>query len=260
MPKTKQPIRCFDGEAEPYSRFWTWTPRNEADDGGPAELSFYGVISEYEWFEDDITPQKFKQDLETFGGGGPIVVSIHSSGGAMFAASAIRAMLMRYEGHVTTRIDGVCASAAVWIATSGDVVQIQDSASVMVHNPGYNFLIVSELEVFKNGLLDTYEKRTGLPRNQLSRMLNEGTWMTAKQAVENGFADEVISTRRVIDPDDYKKELSNFANVPPEILNMVDVSLVENGPEPEPAPEHDLEFERQVQALRDEVDIYLQRS
>jgi hypothetical protein len=45
------PIRCFDGNAQPHEPFWR--ARNAAETGGEPEIELYGVISEYSWFEDD---------------------------------------------------------------------------------------------------------------------------------------------------------------------------------------------------------------
>ncbi|MFK5284140.1 ATP-dependent Clp protease proteolytic subunit, partial [Lacticaseibacillus paracasei] len=69
----------------------------------------------------------------------------------------------------------------------------------MVHNPIYTFFgaslnademdkFANELRVFKEGLLNAYETRTGLSREMLSAMLDAETWMTAQKAVELGFA------------------------------------------------------------------------
>ena len=67
MPSQNKPIRCFDGNAKPHDPFWKWVNLESET----PELELYGVISEYSWMDDDITPKKFKQDLYTNGKGGP---------------------------------------------------------------------------------------------------------------------------------------------------------------------------------------------
>ena len=128
----KKPMRVLEGSAKPYEPFWRVVDAAESESGEP-EIEFYGYISEYSWWDDDITPAKFKADLLNIGKGGPVTVRINSGGGEVYAASAIRAMIVDYPGQVTTRIDGLCASAATLVAMAGDVVKMQDSAYFMIH-------------------------------------------------------------------------------------------------------------------------------
>jgi len=224
------PIRVIEGKAKPFEPFWQ--VKNAAQTGGNPEIDFFGYISEFSWLGDDITPQKFKTDLYEAGKGGPITIRMHSYGGEIFAAAAIRAMLLEYPGEITVSIEGVCASAAVAIALAGKKVRIFDTAYMMVHNPGYPGFIgyltsdflrqcADELDLFKEGLLNAYETRTGMARGELSAMLDAETWMTAQQAVEFGFADELITGGSPIKKDAQPGVL-NYVNVPPVLLNAAD--------------------------------------
>ena len=114
-------------------KFWNWI--NQADENAPAErvLELYGTIAEESWFDDDITPAMFKDEL--FSGEGPITVWINSPGGDCIAASQIYTMLMDYKGDVTVKIDGVAASAASVVAMAGTKVLIAPTALMMIHNP-----------------------------------------------------------------------------------------------------------------------------
>ncbi len=200
-PHTRQPIRVIEGKAKPYERFWVARPANQS--GDPAEIDFFGYISEYSWMGDEITPQMFKDDLARVGQGGPITIRIHSGGGDMFAAAAIRAMLVDYPGQITVKIMGLAASAAVAIALAGDEIQIFDTAYMMIHHPGYQLIIgwitadwmrreAENLDLFSEGLINAYAARTGLDRAKLTQMMDAETWMTAQQAADLGFADKVI--------------------------------------------------------------------
>lgn len=227
------PIRVVEGNAKPFAPFWQ--VRNAAETGGNPEISFYGYISEFSWMGDEITPKKFREDLYMLGNGGPITIRMHSGGGEVFAASAIRSMLIEYPGEVTVCIDGLCASAAVGVALAGDKIKIYDTAYMMVHNPSYPYLMgdlnadalqkmADELRVFKEGLLNAYESRTGLERSVLTTLLDETTWMTAAKAVELGFADEVLSGGAPVKTDN---TVLNYVNVPTALLNSVSVNEVE---------------------------------
>jgi len=195
----KVPIRVFEGNAKPFDPFWRVVSAKESE-SGEAEIWFYGYISEFSWFEDDITPALFKKDLNKLGGK-PVTVRINSGGGEVFAASAIRAMIMEYKGRVTTRIDGLAASAASYVAMAGDVVKMQDSAFFMIHDPWTvaiggveDFKRAMELlKTVKNGIIETYQAKTQADEATLSRWMSNETWFTAQEALQNGFIDEVIS-------------------------------------------------------------------
>ena len=92
-------------------KFWQW--KNQlVNENGNAErvLEINGTIAEDSWFDDEVTPKLFKEEL--FAGSGDVVVWINSPGGDCIAASQIYGMLMDYPGNVTVKIDGIAASAA----------------------------------------------------------------------------------------------------------------------------------------------------
>lgn len=95
------------------------------------ELS--GTIAEDSWFDDDVTPQLFKDELNA--GSGDITVWINSPGGDCVAAAQIYNMLSNYKGKVTVKIDGIAASAASVIAMAGDTVLVSPVSMLMIHNP-----------------------------------------------------------------------------------------------------------------------------
>jgi ATP-dependent Clp protease protease subunit len=249
MPKL-QPVRCFDGSAKPYEPFWSVRNATQTED---AEIELYGFISEYSWLGDEITPAMFKDDLNRVGAGKPVTVRINSGGGEVIAASVIRSILTDYPGKVTVRIDGLCASAAVMVAMAGDVVKMQDSAYMMVHDPGYNLLfgwlnedylksLVDQLKSIKSGMLDAYSTRTGLSHERLNRMLTDETWMSAGEAVKLGFADEVITGGKTADKNaSVTNALKTFMNVPPALVNSLTRQVEQ--------------IDREAQRLREEVQI-----
>jgi ATP-dependent Clp protease protease subunit len=227
-----------DGNAKPYEAFWT--ARNAAETGGEAEIDFVGYISEFSWIGDEITPRKFRDDLYSIGKGAAITIRMHSGGGEIFAASAIRAMLMEYPGKKTVIIEGLCASAAVAIALAGDEVRIYDTAYVMVHNPSYSFFgaqldaetmdkFSNELRLFKEGILNAYETRTGLARDVLSGLMDAETWMTAQQAVSFGFANSVIDGGKPLKADN---TVMNYANIPAALMVAAQDESNSDGQEP----------------------------
>jgi ATP-dependent Clp protease, protease subunit len=230
MPNQNKPIRCFDGSAKPHEPFWQWV-NVESDQ---PELELYGVISEYSWFEDEVTPKNFKRDLYANGKGGPIKVRIDSPGGDVIAASTIRSIMSEYPGEITVQIDGMAASAAVIIAISASKVQIMDSAYMMIHDPAvlvFGAMLDIEtlkslhdsLTSIKDGIVPAYAARTGLSENQIANMMTRETWMSAREAVEYKFADEIITggqKAKGIQNVAYVNALTSYENVPHELLNL----------------------------------------
>ena len=96
-------------------------------------LFLNGTIAEESWFDDDVTPQLFKEELMS--GSGDITVWINSPGGDCVAAAQIYNMLMDYKGNVTVKIDGIPASAASVIAMAGTKVLVSPVSMMMIHNP-----------------------------------------------------------------------------------------------------------------------------
>ena len=96
-------------------RFW-----NFEETGTERTLYLEGYIAQESWFDDEVSPREFKNELER--ASGDITVWINSPGGDFFAASQIYTMLKEYKGQVTVKIDGIAASAAAVIAMAGDKV------------------------------------------------------------------------------------------------------------------------------------------
>ena len=96
-------------------------------------LFLNGTIAEESWFDDDVIPQLFKDELNK--GNGNITVWINSPGGDCVAAAQIYNMLIDYKGDVTVKIDGIVASAASVIAMAGTKVLMSPVSMLMIHNP-----------------------------------------------------------------------------------------------------------------------------
>lgn len=174
-------------------KFWNWVETE-----GSRTIYFDGYIAQDSWFDDDITPKKFKAELNA--SVGDISVWLNSPGGDVFAASQIYTMLKEYNGKVTVQIDGLAASAASVIAMAGDEVIMSPVAMMMIHNPAT--LIFGEAADFqsaikmlgevKESIINAYEQRTGLSRAKISTMMDAETWFSAQKAVELGFADKIL--------------------------------------------------------------------
>lgn len=189
-------------------KFWNWSESDPRirDETDQRVLRLEGAIAEESWFEDDVTPQLFKADL--MAGSGPITVWINSPGGDCIAASQIYNMLMDYPGDVTVKVDGVAASAASVIAMAGSRVCMSPTSLMMIHNPLTVAMgdsaemrkAIQLLDEVKESIINAYEIKTSLPRDQLSTLMDAETWMNANKARELGFCDEILFTDEQTQP------------------------------------------------------------
>lgn len=177
-------------------KFWNWL-KDEAT--GERILRLDGAIAEVSWFDDEVTPKKFREELNA--GKGNISVWINSPGGDVFAASQIYTMLRDYSGgSVTVKIHGLAASAASVVAMAGTVVEIAPTAMMMIHNPSMLACgdtaemkaAIKTLNEVKESIINAYEIKTKLNRDEISRLMDAETWFNANKAVELGFADKVM--------------------------------------------------------------------
>ena len=176
-------------------RFWNWV-RNEDD---TRTLTLNGTIAEESWFEDDVTPRMFRDELSA--GTGDVVIWINSPGGDCVAASQIYTMLMEYKGRVTVKIDGIAASAASVIAMAGTEVLMAPTSLLMLHNPLTVAIgdteemqkAIAMLDEVKESIINAYELKTGMSRAKLAHLMDAETWLNAQKAIELGFADSMLT-------------------------------------------------------------------
>ncbi len=185
------------------NKFWQF--RNEAN-SDEAELLLYDEIASSTWYGDEVTPKQFADDLRAIGGKA-LKLRINSPGGDVFAAQAIYNQLKAYTGTITAYIDGMAASAATIVTCAADKVIMPDNAIFMIHNPlvgvcGYlneqDLAGMSkQLEVVKQTIVNAYLKKCGVDEKKLAKMMDEETWMSAEEALNYGFVDEVAESGNI---------------------------------------------------------------
>lgn len=175
-------------------KFWNWI--KNSDDTRILRLE--GPIDEESFWGDEITPQMFRDELES--GEGDVTVWINSPGGNVFAAAEIYTMLKDYKGSITVKIDAIAASAASVVAMAGDTVQMSPVAMLMIHDPSTVAMgntkdmekAIEVLNEVKESIINAYASKSGLSHARIANLMSNETWMNAKKAVELGFADEVL--------------------------------------------------------------------
>ena len=213
------------------SKFWRWI-KNEAT--GERTLRLDGMITDDEflsWIFDCKTATEFRDELNS--GTGDISVWINSEGGDVFAAAKIYNMLKDYKGKVRIKIDSLAASAASVIAMAGDVVEISPVGMIMIHNPSTwaegdsaeMKTAARMLDDVKESIINAYELKTHLPREQLAQMMDDETWIHAKKAVELGFADKIIGEEKSEEEKSSPRDISSRRQIMNCLSNALKASV-----------------------------------
>jgi len=155
-------------------------------------------------------------------------IHISSVGGDVYSGYAIYGVLANLNKPKTVIIEGLCASIATLIAQAGDKVVMTTPAEFMIHNPYVQLAGDSEelkqaaeqLDRIKNTIIGVYRKRTGMNDEQISKMMDDETWMSADEAKRHGFIDEVQDKLKAVAYIDLKNiKMSKEKNKLVEILD-----------------------------------------
>ena len=157
----------------------------------------------YDWFGYDNISPKDVSDILKGVNGQDVTLEINSPGGYISAGSEIYTVLREYReytGNITAKIVGQACSAASWIALAADKVIMSPTAQMMIHRASTDVSgNIDDLSSAANAVnemdkayVDLYSKKTGKTPDEIYQMMAKTTWMNAKTAVENGFADEIM--------------------------------------------------------------------
>lgn len=168
------------------------------------EIYIYGNIVDQKWFDEDVTPKAIRDALKELGPIKNIDVHLNSYGGSCVAGNAIINLLDSYKrknnATVTVYIEGIAASMGSGIASVGDKVYMAANSLYMLHLPltlayGNKDELqeqISLLEKVEDTLVSNYMRRFTGTEDELRSMMADETWLTAEEAKEYGFVDEII--------------------------------------------------------------------
>ena len=174
-----------------------------------ADIMIYGDITSMatalrRWYGDDenvaevdsfqITKEINGLDVDT------INVFINSYGGEVAEALAIYSALKRHSASVHTYCDGFACSAATIIFCAGDVRTMGSIALLMIHNCMSYIGYANSEEMRKaaedndkinQSSINAYLAVTSLSEEKITELMDNATWLTAKEALDYGFATEI---------------------------------------------------------------------
>lgn len=153
----------------------------------------------YDWLEWDSTcPNDIKNALQTMPTGDKLIVNVNSGGGSVMAGQEIYSLLHGRQ-DVEIHIQSLAGSAASVIAMA-NTCKMSPVATIMIHNvsmsgaSGDYHDMQKNAEILKtmnSALAEAYVAKTGKTKDEILKMMDKETWITAGQALEMGFIDEV---------------------------------------------------------------------
>lgn len=214
----------FDTRPDAMER---WAPDVRAAADADNTISMYDPIGE-SWDGSGVTAKRVASALRSIGSK-DIAVNLNSPGGDFFEGVAIYNLLRTHQGKVTVNVLGLAASAASVIAMAGDEVLMGDGAFLMIHNAWAVAVgnrhdmrgAADMLEPFDQAMAEVYAARSGIDVASVSAMMDKESWITASQAVADGFATGLLDSQTI------KKDAS--AGTSKRALAMVETAMAKAG-------------------------------
>ena len=155
----------------------------------------------YDWFDEPYTsPKQVETALtEAIDAEDDVIVRINSGGGLVVAGMEIYSLLHGLD-NVTVEITGIAASAAGVIAEAGKTVKMHPVSMIMIHNVSGVFdgdyhdmkHAAGVLQDMNAAMAGAFVEKSGRSIDEVLSIMDKETWLTADQALEYGFADEII--------------------------------------------------------------------
>lgn len=152
-----------------------------------------------------------------------LTLNISSPGGSVFDSLTLYNALKAHPANKTARIQGLCASAATWIALACDKVETASASQWLIHNAWTVAVgnatelrkLADQLELTSNTILGIYTARTKLSETELREMMANETVFDANQAITWGFANSLIDNK------------PNYANKATQLINQTRKDWIE---------------------------------
>lgn len=193
----------------------------EMSDGENAEITMYGEIVEsqpVDWWTGEPVPgnyivqSEFLEDLKSLAEAKTLTIRMHSVGGDAGVSILIHNRLRELAAQGMTLkciVDGVAMSGGSLIMCACDYVEVNPSSIIMIHKcwsslwGGYNADELKELaarnEAWDKAQVSIYKRKCSLSDMVISNMMAKTTYMTGTEAVEKGFANEVLENAAPLD-------------------------------------------------------------
>lgn len=173
----------------------------DSEENEEAELFIYGDIVDMAWWDEDVSASDIRKKLDETNAK-TINVHINSLGGDTFTGLAIYNLLKAKSktSKIITYVDAIAASAASIIAMAGDKIIMPSNTLMMIHNCWAWSVgnakelrkVASDMDKIMDAVIQCYLSKINITEDELKTLLDEETYLTAQEALEKGFCDEVL--------------------------------------------------------------------
>ena len=197
-------------------------------DGKSADVFILGEITTWAWEEyGEMSSVIFKEELDAIGDVSTIHLYVNSPGGSVFEGIAIANMLKRHKARVIGHVEALAASIASNIIASCDEVRMPANAMLMIHNALNGVFgnakdlrkAADDLDRINEVQIETYMAKVGdkTPEEKIRALMDEETWISAKEAYELGLCDVVEGANQAV-ASLTSEQLKQFKNVPKALI------------------------------------------
>ena len=186
------------------------------------EIFIYKTIGNTGYWDDDVvSAETFNKAISEIPQENNIVLRINSPGGNVYAGLAIYNYLLEYKDRTVCVIDGMCGSIATIVACAAGKVIMNLGSIYAIHKP-WSYISgnaddlrksAEDLDKILESLVDIYEEKTKLKRDEIIDLMAKTTLFSDKEAQEKGFVDE-ISKAKTTNEFDLGCFKNNFTGLP----------------------------------------------
>jgi ATP-dependent protease ClpP protease subunit len=205
-----------------YKKPWRFECRND----NTATIFLYDMVGS-DAFGEGVTAAAFVADLKALGPVDQITVRISSPGGLVSDGVAIFNSLVSHPARIITRVDSMAASISSLIAMAGEQVLMCSNSLLMVHMPHLTLVgaeagelrrMASVLDKVTENLVAGYARHCKLGSARIREMMTAETWMSAPEALEMGFATEILDEEGDLGAIAACADLGRFKKPPAQLL------------------------------------------
>lgn len=174
---------------------------NLAVDSSTVTIYLQGIVEQ----DYGINAMDLRDAISRAGDAETIIFNINTPGGSVFESREIMDVIRNVKAKTVAHIGSLCASAGTSIALACNEVEMANGAHFMIHNAfGMAYGDKSALrktadflEKLELSIIEDYTTKTGKSAEEISAMMEDETWMTAQEALDNGFIDRIAGTASV---------------------------------------------------------------
>jgi ATP-dependent Clp protease protease subunit len=190
-------------------------------DGDIVDASTQEILKNWYGDETSVSFKSFRNQIES-SGARTFNIYINSAGGHVGDAMAMHDLLIDMQGKgktINTVGRGIVASAATYILMAGNNSEMSANSWFMIHNVSggiwgdVNMIesYATSLRKFNDATRNFYANKTGMRKEDVTKMMDNETWMTAAEAKEKGFVKQVSADASFTNK--IQKEYWNFSDL-----------------------------------------------